>query len=1128
MFTFFRQTKPAQKTICRRATSWKPRLEVLEDRTLLSTAVDFSASSTLGGLSVHTQTLGWRFILNSTIAVTDLGFFDANQDGLGESHQVAIWDGSGSILVQGTVGTSAPLDNKFRYVSVAGTVLNPGQTYTIGATFRAFSPDDLIVPASGLTTDPGITFSVAAYGLGSGLVRPNVFSGLTGYFGPNFKFAGSVDIAMQLAKFQDGNTVQFTYQTTGNPGPFQVGLYRSADGTTYNPADQIGALQPITPSPTNPQTPGAIPLPANFQFDDSHRFVIVVADPVVDPVGHPNGAILETDEANNTVFAVPLFERAQYWNRNGLARAEQDPTASGKARVIFEGTDDFAKLKGVDVANWPYDVIASKPNVQQTVLDSLKNLVQLIAKDRWNGAQFTITSAYRSKGDGQSLHYDGRAVDIQVFSNGAIGDLARLSGLAWLAGFDWVWYEPKEVGGNTNDLVHASKRAAFTGGSDGIQFQLHSPANLLISDGFGNRSGVDNVTGDVVLGIPGTTFSGKDSHPQFLTIAPATDGAYSVQVVGSGNGAYRLEVLLADEDGNLAVTEFDDTTTLGHITTYGLQYSAANVTNIKVNQAPRLAAFAQQINNEGSALMLAAWAQDPDVADSLLFSLDAAPPGAAIDPTTGLFTWTPADGPATAQITVRVTDNGSPALSDTQTFTITVNNVAPTATFANSGPVVFGNPASVSFSNPLDPSSVDTAAGFHYAFALDPDELATATYASSTANPSATFSFAAAGDHVVYGRIIDKDDGTTAYQTTVTVTRAATQVTVVSSALLAVPGQLVAFTATVAPIAPGAGSPTGSITFMDGGAVLATVALQGNSVTFATAALALGSHTISAVYSGDNNFAPPAKAASLVQKLQSVTVETNARTGQTDLYVAGTAGNDRIVIRRAGDRDKDDIEDERGDHNAWGGRDMQHGRHDRNRGIEVVVNGVPVGVYHPSGRVVVFGLAGDDHIRVSGNVHLAAFVYGGAGNDRLRGGGGDNVLVGGDGNDRLIGGGRRDLLIGGAGADALSGMAGDDILIAGGTDHDGDLAALDTVMAEWTRTDRNYRQRIQALQAGVGPGGAIALNATTVFGDDDRDQLWGGSGSDWFLLDPSHPTPAARDRVFDLAAFEQVLRIRPR
>lgn len=60
--------------------------------------------------------------------------------------------------------------------------------------------------------------------------------------------------------------------------------------------------------------------------------------------------------------------------------------------------------------------------------------------------------------------------------------------------------------------------------------------------------------------------------------------------------------------------------------------------------------------------------------NNLTFSLDAAPAGAAIDPITGLFSWTPAPGQAgTHTVTVRVTDNGSPRLSTTRSFTITVN-----------------------------------------------------------------------------------------------------------------------------------------------------------------------------------------------------------------------------------------------------------------------------------------------------------------------------------------------------------------------------------------------------------------------------------------------------------------------
>jgi len=70
-------------------------------------------------------------------------------------------------------------------------------------------------------------------------------------------------------------------------------------------------------------------------------------------------------------------------------------------------------------------------------------------------------------------------------------------------------------------------------------------------------------------------------------------------------------------------------------------------------------------------------------AQHLTFSLDpGAPANASINSASGLFTWTPteAQGPATNTIVVRVTDDGTPGLSATQTVAITVleTNSPPT------------------------------------------------------------------------------------------------------------------------------------------------------------------------------------------------------------------------------------------------------------------------------------------------------------------------------------------------------------------------------------------------------------------------------------------------------------------
>jgi hypothetical protein len=68
-------------------------------------------------------------------------------------------------------------------------------------------------------------------------------------------------------------------------------------------------------------------------------------------------------------------------------------------------------------------------------------------------------------------------------------------------------------------------------------------------------------------------------------------------------------------------------------------------------------------------------------------------------------------------------------------------------------------------------------------------------------------------------------------------------------------GQSVTFTATVTAVAPGAGTPTGTATFLDGAATLGTGTLNGSGVaTFATSALTLGSHSITISYSGDGSF----------------------------------------------------------------------------------------------------------------------------------------------------------------------------------------------------------------------------------------------------------------------------------
>jgi hypothetical protein len=83
----------------------------------------------------------------------------------------------------------------------------------------------------------------------------------------------------------------------------------------------------------------------------------------------------------------------------------------------------------------------------------------------------------------------------------------------------------------------------------------------------------------------------------------------------------------------------------------------------------------------------------------------------------------------------------------------------------------------------------------------------------------------------------------------------ATTTTLTASANPAVAGQPVTLTATVSPVVPGFGPPTGNVLFLDDGATIGSGKLSGGIATFTTTALVDPvTHYLSAVYVGDSNF----------------------------------------------------------------------------------------------------------------------------------------------------------------------------------------------------------------------------------------------------------------------------------
>jgi hypothetical protein len=124
-----------------------------------------------------------------------------------------------------------------------------------------------------------------------------------------------------------------------------------------------------------------------------------------------------------------------------------------------------------------------------------------------------------------------------------------------------------------------------------------------------------------------------------------------------------------------------------------------------------------------------------------------------------------------------------------------------------------------------------------------------------------------------------------------TVNPAATAVVLSSLVNPAATGQAVTFTATVAAVAPGAGPPTGTVTFRDGNVVLGTVAVgPGGTATFTTSFAAAGGHAITATYNGDSNFEA---------SRQALTEQVNAPTTRKATTTALLASANPVVVGRA-------------------------------------------------------------------------------------------------------------------------------------------------------------------------------------------------------------------------------------
>jgi hypothetical protein len=420
-------------------------------------------------------------------------------------------------------------------------------------------------------------------------------------------------------------------------------------------------------TPTEAQGPGSFPITVVVtdngtpNLNDSEAITVTVNEvnvaPVLVGIGDKAGTVgvavtftaTATDAdipANTIAFSLDAGAPAGATINATTGAFSWTPSTNGTFPVTVRATDNgtppLSDFEAISI------VVSAAPN-EAPVLGAIGNKTV----DELATLAFTATATDPNTGDALTFSLDaGNPAGSAI--NGTTG------------AFSWTPTEAQGPGSFPITVRVTDDGTPTLSDNETITVTVNEVNVAPVLDAIGNKSGTTGVAiaftataTDADVPANTLTFSLDAGAPSGAAINGAT-GAFSW--TPSATGSFPVTVRVTD-NGTPALSDFEAIT---------IDVGAA------ANQAPVLAAIGNKTVAELSTLAFTATATDPDAGSILTFSLDSpSPPGAAIDPSSGAFSWTPteAQGPAAIPITVRVTDNGSPALSDFETIAVAITEV---------------------------------------------------------------------------------------------------------------------------------------------------------------------------------------------------------------------------------------------------------------------------------------------------------------------------------------------------------------------------------------------------------------------------------------------------------------------
>ena len=261
-------------------------------------------------------------------------------------------------------------------------------------------------------------------------------------------------------------------------------------------------------------------------------------------------------------------------------------------------------------------------------------------------------------------------------------------------------------------------------------------------------------------------------------------------------------------------------------------------------------------------------------------------------------TTTAATPPGSFSLTVQAAGSGGCGGTKTNTATLVVVENTTTTLSSSQNPSTFGQSTTLTatvakVAGPTTPNAGTVT------FKDGATTLGTGTLNASGVATLAVANLSA-GSHSLtasYAGVTNTFGASTSNTVTQTVNQASTTTAVATSGTPSTYGSSVTFTATVTPQFAGATAPSGTVTFKDGATTIGTGTLNGgnpDTATFATSTLAVGSHSISAVYGADTNYTG-STSSSIAQAVTQKSV-TPSITASNKTYDATTTATTACTL----------------------------------------------------------------------------------------------------------------------------------------------------------------------------------------------------------------------------------------